>query len=315
MSLDRFHKAQKGHYGYNQAKMEIQSGRKTSHWIWYIFPQLKSLGYSENAKFFGISDLNEACEYLKDPVLFKRYHQMVQLVEQQLQRIPLVTLMGGDTDAKKLMSSLTLFRQAASHLNAIQGKNNHDIKDLGQRCSHILKISASQNYQPCHKTSSILSRSAKPSAPQKNATPEVSGSFFKEKRKPADRALVNSSRPNSSIIKELAEYQNIRRNEWGFHYNFLGVISALYFIQDMLTGTDHFNSKSREIKISAASKLEQLMAPSHTGPITFTASEKKALKDGRLGAIVSKHGGLEKLMNASSMKLENPASSSTDFQI
>jgi uncharacterized protein (DUF1810 family) len=315
MSLDRFHKAQKGHSGYSQAKIEIQNGRKTSHWIWYIFPQLKSLGYSENAKFYGISDLNEACEYLKDPVLFKRYHQMVQLVEQQLQRIPLVTLMGGDTDAKKLMSSLTLFRQATSHLNSLQGKNNHDIKDLEQRCTHILKISANQNYQPCHKTLSILSHSAKPSAPQKTGTPEVPGSFFKEKKTPTDKAQVNTPRPNSSIIKELTRYQNIRKNEWGFHYNFLGIISALYFIQDMLSGTDHFNSKSREIKISAASKLEQLMTPSHAGPITFSESEKKALKDGRLGAIVSKHGGLEQLMNASSMKQANPASSSTDFQL
>lgn len=307
MNLDRFHKAQKGHSGYDQAKMELQNGRKTSHWIWYIFPQLKSLGYSENAKYYGIADLNEACNYLKDPVLFDRYHQMVQLVEQQIQKIPLTTLMGGDTDARKLMSSLTLFRHAASHLNALQGQTSHNYNNLEQRCAHILSIASNQGYQPCQKTLAVLNRSAKPT------TSEITGTFFKEKKIPAHLELpFNSSGSKASIIRELADYKNLRKNEWAFHYNVLGVVSALYFIQDMLLGTDHFNAKSRETKISAASKLEHLLDPSHIGTTPFTESERKALKDGRLGAIVGKHGGLEQLMNT--IKEDQP-SSSADFKM
>lgn len=62
-NLHRFIEAQE--YDYPIALEEIREGRKKSHWIWYIFPQLKGLGQSGNSNFYGISSLEEAQEYLK----------------------------------------------------------------------------------------------------------------------------------------------------------------------------------------------------------------------------------------------------------
>ncbi|WP_299590136.1 DUF1810 family protein [Mucilaginibacter sp.] len=54
---------------YSQALSEIRNGRKRSHWIWFVFPQLKGLGYSHNAIYYGIDDLQEAQDYLQHPIL------------------------------------------------------------------------------------------------------------------------------------------------------------------------------------------------------------------------------------------------------
>ena len=64
-SLERFLKAQES--SYPQALEEIRNGRKQTHWIWYIFPQLRGLGHSYNANFYGIADLEEARRYLNHP--------------------------------------------------------------------------------------------------------------------------------------------------------------------------------------------------------------------------------------------------------
>tara|TARA_R110000823_G_scaffold88192_1_gene196388 strand:+ start:190 stop:414 length:225 start_codon:yes stop_codon:yes gene_type:complete len=69
-NLNRFLEAQQNDY--NQALSEIKSGRKRSHWMWYIFPQYKGLGYSETSKYFAIQDLNEARDYLIHPILGSR---------------------------------------------------------------------------------------------------------------------------------------------------------------------------------------------------------------------------------------------------
>lgn len=65
--LNRFKKAQK--MDYSLALQEVKSGRKTSHWIWYIFPQLKGLGFSGMSDYYGIESLDEAKAYLADPLL------------------------------------------------------------------------------------------------------------------------------------------------------------------------------------------------------------------------------------------------------
>ena len=92
----------------------------------------------------------------------------------------------------------------------------------------------------------------------------------------------------NEILKELKLYKGQRENEWGrFHFNFLKLMSVFYFIQDVLTGTDHFNSKSREIKISATDKLIKHLE-SGLDP-RFNSSELLALKGGRLGQIVDKY--------------------------
>jgi uncharacterized protein (DUF1810 family) len=298
MSLKRFHDAQNSSSGYNTAVREIKAGRKTSHWIWYIFPQLKELGVSANAKFYGISDLDEACKYLQDPVLFKHYDHMVELVEQQLSHVSLNNLMGGAVDARKFTSSITLFRGAAAYLNTTGQDKHQDFKKLEQRCDRIFNIISHQSYYPCRTTLAVLQK-ARESKTQSKAT-----HFFALNH---NIPKTKSSIDFSALIKDLAEYKNIRNNEWSFHFNFLGIVSALYFIQDLLLGTDHFNSKSREVKLTAATKLQNLMNPTPSLIEPFTESEKQALQEGRLGSIVKKHGGLMQLMRDAEQQVkDNP---------
>ena len=67
MSLERFYAAQEDSYG--QALKEIKTGRKRSHWMWYIFPQIAGLGMSSTAQYYAIADLQEAKDYMTDQVL------------------------------------------------------------------------------------------------------------------------------------------------------------------------------------------------------------------------------------------------------
>ena len=69
-SLDRFLIAQQNYY--RTALQEIKSGRKQSHWIWYIFPQIAGLGYSETARYYAIKDMNEAKAFLENSTLKKK---------------------------------------------------------------------------------------------------------------------------------------------------------------------------------------------------------------------------------------------------
>ncbi|WP_131779117.1 DUF1810 family protein [Legionella bozemanae] len=154
-TIQRFIKAQQGQDAYvsfQQAYDELKAGSKQSHWIWYIFPQLKHLGFSAIAQHFGTIDFKEACNYLQNKELFQNYNAITQLVEQQLKRkIPALILMSGDTDTKKLVSSLTLFREAASFLDR-QGDTSQDFAALAQRCDRILQETAKQGYPPCKRT-------------------------------------------------------------------------------------------------------------------------------------------------------------------
>lgn len=109
MSLDRFIQAQEKTYA--GALAELQSGYKSGHWIWWIFPQAYGLGWSDNSVYYGIADDAEAAAYLQHPVLGARYFECVREVYQQLimsDRHP-VELMGSEIDVKKLRSSLELF--------------------------------------------------------------------------------------------------------------------------------------------------------------------------------------------------------------
>ena len=131
----------------------MRSGRKRKHWIWYIFPQLAGLGRSGVAQYYGIQGLEEACEYLRDPVLRARYEEITAAVAQQLEAgVPLERLMGGSIDALKLASSITLFSAAASRL-ADEGAS-----PLATRCDAILRITTAQGYPACSFTMEELSR-------------------------------------------------------------------------------------------------------------------------------------------------------------
>lgn len=107
--LERFCEAQTRDY--NTALDEIRNGRKVSHWIWYIFPQLDELGFSARAKYYGIGDIGEARAYLDHPVLGPRYLACVDALLEHVGQ-PIEDIMGSEVDAKKLRSSLTLMRAA-----------------------------------------------------------------------------------------------------------------------------------------------------------------------------------------------------------
>jgi uncharacterized protein (DUF1810 family) len=124
MSLDRFLQAQEKDGSYARALAELKAGQKTGHWIWWVFPQLKGLGTSENSVFYGLDDDAEAKAYLQHPVLGQRYCDCVHEVYMQLYRhgkIPLV-LMGSDVDVMKLRSSLELFLRNGFAGKEIRGR-------------------------------------------------------------------------------------------------------------------------------------------------------------------------------------------------
>ena len=111
-NLQRFVDAQ--HPVYQQVCFELRSGRKQSHWMWFIFPQLKGLGHSQLAKKFAISSRAEAQAYLEHPVLGSRLRACSTLVT--LIESPTIQQIFGTPDDLKFHSSMTLFaRVAADH--------------------------------------------------------------------------------------------------------------------------------------------------------------------------------------------------------
>ena len=119
MSLDRFVQAQEKSYA--GALAELKAGRKTGHWIWWIFPQLRGLGTSHNSTFYGLTDETEAKAYLQQPVLGARYRECIEVIHRHLceGRVPPLTLMGSDIDVLKLQSSLKLFLKVSSAEDAL----------------------------------------------------------------------------------------------------------------------------------------------------------------------------------------------------
>lgn len=108
--LDRFLKAQEADY--QQALAEIRSGCKRSHWIWYIFPQLKGMGRSWNSEYYGLAGIEEAKAYMAHEILRGRLLEITEALL-QLESNSAICVMGGYTDAMKLRSCMTLFAKAA----------------------------------------------------------------------------------------------------------------------------------------------------------------------------------------------------------
>lgn len=104
--LERFVKMQERDY--EMALRELKNGRKQNHWIWYIFPQVKGLGTSGNANFFGIEDAEEAKLYLEHEVLGKRLLEITRVLYELDSTDPRIVMDSG-IDAMKLKSSMTLF--------------------------------------------------------------------------------------------------------------------------------------------------------------------------------------------------------------
>ena len=108
-NLQRFLAAQD--FNYRTALEEVRNGEKRSHWIWFIFPQLAVLGHSGNAKYYGISGLDEAKAYLAHPVLAERLREITNALLQHKGR-DAADIFGG-LDAMKVRSSMTLFDAAS----------------------------------------------------------------------------------------------------------------------------------------------------------------------------------------------------------
>ena len=108
--LKRFLDAQ--HETYARVLRELQTGRKQSHWIWYIFPQIKGLGTSPMAQTYAISSLDEARAFLSHPVLAARLQECTQLVTAV--RAESIEEILGYPDNLKFQSSMTLFAHAAA---------------------------------------------------------------------------------------------------------------------------------------------------------------------------------------------------------
>ena len=104
-SLERFVKAQE--LAYPIALQDIKKGKKRSHWMWYIFPQLRGLGTSTMAHKYGIVDLGEAKAYLEHPVLSARLYELCGELLKHKDKSAYDIF--GDIDAMKLKSSMTLF--------------------------------------------------------------------------------------------------------------------------------------------------------------------------------------------------------------
>ncbi|MBR2047846.1 MAG: DUF1810 domain-containing protein [Oscillospiraceae bacterium] len=108
-SVDRFLEPQKS--GYPTALAEIRNGRKSSHWMWYIFPQLRGLGRSHMARYYGIEDLAEARVYLNHPVLGQRLREITRVLLELPESDP--GKIFGWPDDLKLCSCMTLFAQVS----------------------------------------------------------------------------------------------------------------------------------------------------------------------------------------------------------
>ena len=108
MSLERFIDAQARVWP--TPLQEIQAGQKRSHWMWFIFPQLRGLGQSAMAQRYGIADLDEARAFLAHPVLGPRLNEITHAMLTHGDQSPEAVL--GPVDAMKLRSCLTLFQAA-----------------------------------------------------------------------------------------------------------------------------------------------------------------------------------------------------------
>jgi uncharacterized protein (DUF1810 family) len=103
--LNRFLEAQQNTY--NTALLEIQQGKKQSHWMWFIFPQIAGLGYTDYNKFYAIKDIEEAQAYYNHPILGKRLIEISEAILQIPNKTALEIM--GKPDTKKLKSCMTLF--------------------------------------------------------------------------------------------------------------------------------------------------------------------------------------------------------------
>jgi uncharacterized protein (DUF1810 family) len=127
-TLDRFLEAQRTKY--TEAFAQLRSGKKSTHWMWFIFPQLRGLGTSGDSHFYGIQDLTEASAYLEHPTLGARLIECTNAVL-LLRDSTLPSIFGGG-DSRKFISCMTLFALPPTTSNVFRAalqQFNHGVSD------------------------------------------------------------------------------------------------------------------------------------------------------------------------------------------
>ena len=126
----------------------MRTGGKTGHWIWYVFPQISGLGTSGTSQAFAIDGEEEAAAFLRDALLRSRFLTIVQAVDEQLKTgKALRALLGSDIDAKKVVSSLTLFGHVARKLHGTEGIDAYG--SVATAADDVLSLAATQGYPAC----------------------------------------------------------------------------------------------------------------------------------------------------------------------
>ena len=139
--------------GFESALAEIRAGGKRSHWIWYVFPQLAGMGHSAMSQTYGLDGIDEAEDYLRDPLLRSRLLTISTAIAEQVDRQPHPTLgqlMGASIDVAKLVSSMTLFGAIAKRLHAVEGLDEY--ATIAHVAERILVAAAAEGYPACQFT-------------------------------------------------------------------------------------------------------------------------------------------------------------------
>ncbi|HZM96383.1 MAG TPA: DUF1810 family protein [Vicinamibacterales bacterium] len=152
--LQRFKDAQdQPMAGFESALAEIRAGGKRSHWIWYVFPQLAGMGHSAMSQTYGLDGIEEAQDYLRDPLLRSRLLTISAAVAEQVDQSARPTLgrvMGASIDVAKLVSSMTLFGAIAKRLHAAEALDEY--ASIAKVAERILVAAAAEGYPSCQFT-------------------------------------------------------------------------------------------------------------------------------------------------------------------
>ena len=154
--VDRFKIGQDRDGSFEAAITELRAGRKTTHWIWWVFPQIAGLGSSGTSVRYALAGREEACAYLADDLLRSRLVEAVTAVHEQLvgpRRRQIDRLMGSEIDALKLVSSMTLFAEVAKDASV---RGLPDVNMLQAMAVEILDVARGAGYSACEHTLKVL---------------------------------------------------------------------------------------------------------------------------------------------------------------
>ena len=129
---------------YDRAISELESGRKQTDWVWYVFPQWVGLGNSSSVQRFGVPSLQAATEYLGHETLRANYVRAISTTRSHLDRGIALTRVLGSLDSRKFVSSLTLMEHAANRQDSSD--------DLFVQIQGVLQIAQGQGFDRCQRT-------------------------------------------------------------------------------------------------------------------------------------------------------------------